>query len=45
MTFSAGLYDVEPHVAEIYDQSETYTEDVELIRKHIARMHRLSVGE
>jgi SAM-dependent methyltransferase len=28
-------YDVEPHVAEIYDQSETYTDDVELIRRLI----------
>jgi ubiquinone/menaquinone biosynthesis C-methylase UbiE len=25
-------YDVEPHVAEIYDQIETYTDDVELIQ-------------
>jgi SAM-dependent methyltransferase len=35
MTFNAGSYDVEPHVAEIYDQSETYTDDVELIRRLI----------
>ncbi|MBN1810952.1 MAG: class I SAM-dependent methyltransferase [Anaerolineae bacterium] len=28
-------YAVEPHVAEIYDQVETYTDDVELIREHI----------
>lgn len=35
MTFNAGAYDVEPHVAEIYDQSETYTDDVELIRRLI----------
>jgi SAM-dependent methyltransferase len=28
-------YDVDPHVAEIYDQSENYTDDVELIRKLI----------
>jgi len=28
-------YDIEPHIAEIYDQVETYTDDVELIRKHI----------
>jgi hypothetical protein len=26
------MYDVEPHVAGIYDQSETYTDDVKLIR-------------
>jgi SAM-dependent methyltransferase len=30
-----NMYDVEPHVAEIYDQSETYTDDVKLIRKLI----------
>jgi SAM-dependent methyltransferase len=35
MTFDAGLYDVEPHVAEIYDQIEAYTDDVELIRRLI----------
>lgn len=35
MTFNAGLYDVEPHVAEIYDQIETYTADVELIQRLI----------
>lgn len=35
MAFNAVMYDVEPHVAEIYDQIETYTADVELIRKHI----------
>lgn len=35
MTFNAVMYDVEPHVAEIYDQIETYTVDVELIRRLI----------
>jgi SAM-dependent methyltransferase len=29
------VYDIEPHIAEIYDQSETYTDDVKLIRKLI----------
>jgi SAM-dependent methyltransferase len=32
MTFSAGLYNVEPHIAEIYDQVETSVDDVALIR-------------
>jgi SAM-dependent methyltransferase len=32
---SAIMYDVEPRVAEIYDQVETYTDDVELIRRLI----------
>jgi SAM-dependent methyltransferase len=35
VTFSAGMYDVESHVAEIYDQIETDTDDVDLIRKRI----------
>jgi SAM-dependent methyltransferase len=32
---NAFMYDVTPHVAEIYDQSETYTDDVELIQNLI----------
>ena len=27
------MYDVEAHIAEIYDQSETYTDDVDLVRR------------
>lgn len=27
-----NLYDLEPHIAEIYDQSQTYTDDVDFIR-------------
>jgi SAM-dependent methyltransferase len=34
---TTNMYDVEPHVAEIYDQIETYTDDVELVRKLIGR--------
>jgi SAM-dependent methyltransferase len=29
------MYDIEPHIVELYDQSETYTDDVELIRNLI----------
>jgi SAM-dependent methyltransferase len=28
-----NMYDVEAHVAEIYDQSETYTDDIDLVRR------------
>lgn len=30
-----NMYDIEPHIAEIYDLQETYGDDVELIRKLI----------
>jgi len=30
-----NMYDIEPHIAEIYDQTDAYTDDVELIRKLI----------
>jgi SAM-dependent methyltransferase len=30
---NAFMYDITPHVAEIYDQSETYTDDIKLIQK------------
>ena len=33
------MYDVEAHVAEIYDQSETYADDVHLIRRPRAAAH------
>ena len=35
MSHNANMYDVEPHIAEIYDQTETYTDDVELVRNLI----------
>lgn len=40
-----NMYDVEPHVAEIYDQSETYTDDVELIRKLVSERGPLRILE
>ncbi len=35
MSRNAVMYDVEPHIAEIYDQVETETDDVALIRRLI----------
>src|SRR3972149_2266514 len=35
MSHNPNMYDVEPHIAEIYDQSETYADDVALIRRLI----------
>jgi SAM-dependent methyltransferase len=35
MNTNATMYDVDPHVAEIYDQVETYSDDVDLIRRLI----------
>ena len=40
-----NMYDVEPHIAEIYDQSETYTDDVDLIRSLIGGRRSLRVLE
>jgi SAM-dependent methyltransferase len=42
---NAFMYDVTPHVAEIYDQSETYTDDVELIQSLIQGLGHLSILE
>ena len=39
------MYDVEPHIAEIYDQSETYTDDVELVRNLVDRQGFLRILE
>ena len=32
---ATNVYDVRPHIAEIYDQTDAYTDDVELIRSLI----------
>ncbi len=42
---NAAMYDVEPHIAEIYDQSETYTDDVELVRNLIDGQDSLRILE
>ena len=42
---NAFMYDVTPYVAEIYDQSETYTDDVELIQTLIQGSERLHILE
>jgi len=39
------MYDLEPHIAEIYDQVETYSDDVELIRKLIGGRGSLGILE
>jgi len=39
------MYDIESHIAEVYDQSETYTDDVELIRNLIGERGHLRILE
>ena len=40
-----NMYDLETHIAEIYDRFETQTEDIEFIRKGIAADHLLRILE
>ena len=40
-----NMYDIEPHIAEIYDQVEIYHDDVELIRKLIGGRGPLRILE
>ncbi|MDY7078475.1 MAG: class I SAM-dependent methyltransferase [Chloroflexota bacterium] len=40
-----NMYDVEPHVAEVYDQVETYADDVELVRNLIGGRGPLRILE
>jgi SAM-dependent methyltransferase len=40
-----NTYDVDPHIAEIYDQIETYRDDVELIRRLIRERRTLRILE
>jgi len=42
---TTNMYDVEPHVAEIYDQIETYTDDIELLRRLIGKRGPLRILE
>lgn len=42
---NAFMYDVTPHVAEIYDQSETYADDVKLIQNLIQGSGKLRILE
>jgi SAM-dependent methyltransferase len=39
------MYDVDPHVAEIYDQQETYTDDIALLRRLIGSRRALTILE
>jgi SAM-dependent methyltransferase len=45
MIHNAIMYDVEPHIAEIYDQVETYTDDIDLIRRLIGGRRSLRILE
>ncbi len=38
-------YDVDPHVAEIYDSQENYADDVELIRNRMGKRESLRIPE
>ncbi len=40
-----NMYDIEPHIAEIYDRTDAYTDDVELIRKLIGNRRPLRILE
>ena len=33
MSINPAVYDLEPHIAELYDRSQNYSDDVDLIRK------------
>jgi SAM-dependent methyltransferase len=39
------MYDIEPHIAEVYDQHETFTDDVALIRNLVVDRGRLRILE
>lgn len=39
------MYDIDPHIAEIYDQIEAYTDDIELIRVLIEKRKALRILE
>jgi SAM-dependent methyltransferase len=42
---TTNMYDIEPHIAEIYDNQENYTDDVELIRSLIGDRVPLNILE
>ncbi|MCB0013362.1 MAG: class I SAM-dependent methyltransferase [Anaerolineales bacterium] len=42
---NATMYNIDPHIAELYDQSETYQDDVALIRRLIAGRGPLRILE
>ncbi len=45
MSLRSNPYDLDPHVAEIYDQVETGSDDIELIRRLVVGMGRLRILE
>lgn len=42
---TAKMVDIEAHVAEVYDQVETYSDDVELIRRLLGNHRQLRILE
>jgi len=42
---TTNMYDIEPHIAEVYDNQENYTDDVELIRSMIGDRVTLNILE
>ena len=45
MSTNANVYDVDDHIAEIYEKTETYTDDVDLIRGLIGESGPLRILE
>jgi SAM-dependent methyltransferase len=45
MSRNAIMYDIEPHIAEIYDQVEAYTDDIALIRRLLGGREHLRILE
>jgi SAM-dependent methyltransferase len=42
---NTNVYDIEAHIAELYDLQETYTDDVELIQQHLSGLGTLTILE
>ena len=42
---SSDTYDLDHHIAEIYDQTETYTDDVDLLRRLLGKCRSLRIFE
>ena len=45
MSVNPAVYELEPHIAELYDRSQNFSDDVELIRKLIDGRQKLNVLE
>ncbi len=40
-----NIYNIEPHVAEVYDQQQTFTDDIELLKRLIGDRSLLCILE